>query len=376
MHISKKNCTFAPDFVKTRQIIVYNITRMKKFFLLMALAVMTASIVFNTGCNPNAPTGPGDNPDANDTIPAIEDPGKSEWFEDQIVTHDSVKVDLKIENIYGIWRLYAEASSLDTMYSTSSTIVYEEDGKDQQYLQLNEDKTCLWYRIQDNQPNGKIPGTWNIIKDSIQLISDDPNNTFPYGNRTAWISALEKEKFVFAYVDHNFGGSKETHYQYYIFRRIDKMPEVPVSMYERLMANPWKIVYDLKQTVKNGEVVNAETGLTPLNAILTFGQSETGHNPLAVKNNKGEVTNLIWATEVIQDSILRMWIMDGEGHPTTIDKTCGLVSGVEFKPDFKDNTKAALEVKLDENGMDDWNWPDKNLSSYTRYFYQLEAVEK
>ena len=77
-----------------------------------------------------------------------------------------------------------------------------------------------------------------------------------------------------------------------------------------------------------------------------------------------------------QDSILRMWIYNGEGNSAPIDKTCGLVSGVEFKPDFKDNTKAALEVKLDENGMDDWNWPDKNLKDYTRYFYQLEAVEK
>lgn len=348
---------------------------MKKFILLTVLAVMTASVVFNTGCNPNAPTGPGENPDADDTIPAIENPGRTEWFEDQIITHDSVKVDLKIENIYGIWRLYAEASSVDTMYASSSTIVYEEDGTTQHYLQLNEDKTCLWYGVQDNLPSLKIKGTWNIIKDSIELISDDPNMTFPYGNRTAWISALEKEKFVFAYVD-KLEGTKETHYKFYIFRRIDKMPEVPISMYERLTANPWKIVYDLKQTVKNGEVTASETGLTPVEAVLTFGMSETGHNPLSVKNNKGEVVGeLIWETEVIQDSVLRMWIYDGEGHPTTIDKTCGLAHILEFKPNFKDNTSAALEVKLDENGMDDWNWPDKNLSTYTRYFYQLEAVK-
>lgn len=345
---------------------------MKKL-LSFGVALLTLLMV---GCDPfNRPIGPGENPDA-DTVPPVDVPGSEDWFEDQTQPHDSVKVEIKQENLYGIWHLYAEALSVGDVVSSSSSFTHE--GNEQQYLEMREDKTCTWYiesGVEDIPPM-KANGTWSVENDSILFVHDaNSEMAFAFEDGKVWVSALETERFVFASITRvgekpNAGqkDQREKYYHYFIFHRIDKLPEYKVPMNERLLANPWRIVSDLKQTIEGGEVVSTESDLQPQNTVLDF---EKGTSRLHIKDAEGgTIGELSWQWTYVTDSIMYIRLSNNNDWGNLY----GFPSELEFKPNFEDNTKASLEVNLDkEFGQAQWNWGE-DKPDYTRYVYQLQAV--
>ena len=260
---------------------------MKKIFAKFAFVAMTVSALFS-GCNKFG-YNPPDNPWTN------HEEGSKEWFEDMTTgdEKDAIK-DYDVKDFIGCWQLIATAeTSTDVeINSFKDWIVHSDVSRNyiQRFMQLFEDMTSAYSKyagLYDGTPGLRTTdGTWVLDGNKIlfrqKALNSAYGSTYWTGENEDYIVDLvEKDRLVFRHPGKREG--KDVIY-YEVYQRAEGLPEVTVrSAFEKLTANPWKVVNDsilyygyIEPEVEGGEtkveLAHAEVNTLFAGKVFRFGE--------------------------------------------------------------------------------------------------------
>ena len=250
---------------------------MKKIFTEMALVAMTVGMLFS-GCKIYNPP---DNPWTNHKE------GSKQWFEDLTTGEekDAIK-EYGAKDFTGYWQLVAttETSPEGDINRYQDWLKNSEisRGGAQYFLQLFEDMSSaysMYMGLYDGTPGLRTTdGTWVLDGNKIlfrQKAYNSANGTNYWmgkADENYIVDLVEKDRLVFRHPGKREG--KDVIY-YEVYQRVEGLPEVTVrSAYEKLTANPWKVVNDsilyygyIEPEVEGGET-KVELAHVDVNTLL------------------------------------------------------------------------------------------------------------
>ena len=310
---------------------------MKKVLYFAALAVLVLPLVMMSCKDRNNPDDKEGNPEDN--------AGTEEWFDKWTEgdEDDAVKIDPK--NLKGIWRWMVLSDIVEGEETPINGYDYTDDEDRQYYLDMGEKK----YKQYEIELGALIrnEGEWELIKDTINFNPSSSNGLWSYLMGDYKITLLEENRMVLCRKTDNTSDNlkDKTVYQYRVFTRIDKLPEMPVSVPDRLVANPWRVVSDSIFTfiyAEGGEKIVEVQAVNPLakNSILCF--YALGNNFQLLDANGNILATAKWGVRQAFGNFMLLDISE-HGNPSDEDVYPGLLSSLEFWPDEKDATKAKFE---------------------------------
>ena len=319
---------------------------MKKVLYFAALAVLVLPLVMMSCKDRNNPEDKEGNPEDN--------AGTEEWFDKWTEGNedDAVKIDPK--NLKGIWRWMVMSDIVEGEDTPLNGYDYTDDDNRAFYLQMDEKRYKL-YEIELGTLT-MDEGEWTLIKDTINFNPETNNNTWAILMGQYKITLLEENRLVLCReadnTSDNLQGKKI--YRYYVYTRVEKLPELPVSVPERLVANPWRVVsssiftaYSIgwdeatqSEIMKVDEVL--EEDLVPKNSIMCF--YSLGNNFQLLDANGNILATAKWGIHQAAGNMLRLNI-SADGNPSDEEVYPGLLPYLYFYPDMKDATKARFEIE-------------------------------
>ena len=182
---------------------------MKKIFKFAALAALILPLI--VACKPK--NNPEDPNDPNNPQNWVDSVGTKAWYEDQITPKDSLQGPVTVQNVKGIWRIYAEAV-LD--YVQPEYGIIESNSfvsVDTTLIVLNDDFSAIEYAV--TQMAFTNLGKWSLEGDT--LIFPKQKHLVSEKNK---IVVLEKDRLVLERKE-DYGGII-----YLLLHRFDKLPDV------------------------------------------------------------------------------------------------------------------------------------------------------
>ena len=347
--------------------------RMKKVFQIAMLAALVLPLMISC----KGKNGPDNPKNPKDSIAAVNTPGTEEWFEDQTTPNDTFKVEINVKNFVGKWEMYASTYKSDEM-DPYMTDVRDENNGNSDFFDFKDDNTYNWYQRMTNTEYWNItPGTWRV-ESNLLILKASEEGQAPFmtegGHGGFQIVVLEKDRMVISCEAVRNGNSIT--YQYFMFRRVEKLPETKRDAKEIFLLNPWKVASSVKYTVDNGDAIATKKDLLPQGSSLSFKEDDKSEMYMTVRNSKGEETGKYKCSLFnLTEEKLHFWIYkaNADGTIALPDESDAFPNTLAFYPDSTNIAKAKLTVKLDENNTPEWDW-EKDKTGYTMYKYELEAI--
>ena len=262
---------------------------MKKFFKFAALAALILPLM--VACKTK--NGPDD--------PKQPDEEFQEWIEEG--SENEVTVSEK--NICGIWKLCQKyTADADLNYLDGQNV---DDPNNIHCLEIKEDNTFIDYFYNSDLGTSKGYGTWNLTGKQFSYeytVSPESGSLKSVKNGKYMVFRCEPEELALSYSEttqriwNNGKDSIGTITNFYIFKRLYELPEMPKPLAEVIVANPWKVLSD---TMCLGKYVHTETesffgdlyqpvkveqtNMIPANAVITFAPDST----LEIKAANGDI---------------------------------------------------------------------------------------
>ena len=318
---------------------------MKKLFTFVVVGALMLPLMMTSCKDNNTP----DTPQSADEL-------LSYWI-DPI---EGQEISVREDNLVNFWKLNAIAQ-VENGKTYARAYLYEDREnsgyrpREHYYYDLDKSLNCHSYMIDtvETADGSRIPSmlneqtTWSLSGDIVEFPTGLGISPYAKGEMSCKVHVLEQKRLVLA-----FDQSGETYY--FVFSRELSLPELPLTMEQRLMQYSWRIVGDsvwTRDEMGNTLKEAANIGVIPLNTILTFTKDEVVVSEGTVGNEKARFA---YTKDVYMEYVVFTGIM--------VDSEYELLNVIEAFYPYSQDGKAVFTGVYFEDGF-----------NYCKFF--VEAVK-